>query len=723
MVIIMENILEKLKNNYSSNENFDVLERAYDLAKKAHEGQVRLSGEPYFIHPYEVANILVDLGLDLNTIAAGLLHDVMEDTIISDEEIIEQFGEQIHMLVDGVTKLTKVDYKSREEREAESFRKMFLAMAKDIRVILIKLADRLHNMRTLKFQSEKKQRMKAKETLEIYAPLAHRLGISPIKWELEDLSLQYLEPEIYNDILNKIEFSREESEQYINKIIEEIQLSIKGLGIEGEIVGRPKHIYSIYNKMVNRGIAFDDIYDKVAIRVIVDTVSDCYGVMGVLHTKWKPISGRFKDYIAIPKKNDYKSIHTTLLGENGRPFEVQIRTWEMHKQAEYGVAAHWKYKEGKQSESDLDEKISWVRELLENEDEYKDSKEFMESLKIDLFQNEVFVFTPQGDVKDLPLGATPLDFAYRIHSEVGNKCTGAKVNEKIVPLDYELQTGDVVSILTSPSKTPSRDWLKIAKTHQAKSKIRTWFKKELKDENIIKGKSMLEEEAKYRGYSFTELFKPEWISGVFRKFTLKSNDDMFAAVGYGGISTGQVLNKLIAMYKKENPTPKEIKRTNDANERKRKKKQNGGVTVKGESDMLVRYAKCCTPVPGDDIIGYITRGRGVSVHRSDCINMRDNDSEFEEHRLIEVQWAGHEKPSFKLDIEIQGDDRNGLLSDVTQLMYNLDFAIITANARRQKDKIAVIELGLMVSNKEDLDLITTKLKAIKGVNTVFRINK
>ena len=444
---------------------------------------------------------------------------------------------------------------------------------------------------------------------------------------------------------------------------------------------------------------------------------------GVLHTKFKPISGRFKDYIAIPKKNDYKSIHTTLLGENGRPFEVQIRTHEMHKQAEYGVAAHWKYKEGKESQSDLDNKISWVRELLENEDEYKDSKEFVESLKIDLFQNEVFVFTPQGDVKDLPLGATPLDFAYRIHSEVGNKCTGAKVNEKIVPLNYELQTGDVVSIMTSPSKTPSRDWLKIAKTHQAKSKIRTWFRKELKDENIIKGKSMLEEEAKYRGYSINDLLKPEWIKGVFKKFTLKSTDDMYAAVGYGGITTGQVLNKLIALYKKENPTPKEIKKSQDAVQRKRNTKNSEGVTVKGESGMLVRYAKCCTPVPGDEIVGYITRGRGVSVHRQDCTNINENDDEFEEQRLIEVAWVGQEKPSFKLDIEIQGDDRNGLLSDVTQMMYNLDFEIITAIARRHKGQMAVIELGLIVSHIEELEAITKKLKSIKGVNNVFRISK
>jgi GTP diphosphokinase / guanosine-3',5'-bis(diphosphate) 3'-diphosphatase len=719
----MENLLAKLTKTYSSNENFSVLEKAYELAKKAHAGQVRLSGEPYFIHPYEVANILIDLGLDLNTVAAGLLHDVMEDTIISDDEIIKEFGEKIYLLVDGVTKLTKVDYKSREEREAESFRKMFLAMAKDVRVILIKLADRLHNMRTLKFQSKAKQFLKATETLEIYAPLAHRLGIGPIKWELEDLALKYLEPKAYNDIINRIEFSREESEEYINKIIKQMKEGMESVNIIGEIVGRPKHIYSIYNKMVNRGIAFDDIYDKVAIRIIVDTVSDCYGVMGILHTKWKPISGRFKDYIAIPKKNDYKSIHTTLLGENGRPFEVQIRTAEMHKQAEYGVAAHWKYKEGKDAQSDLDNKISWVRELLENEDEYKDSKEFMASLKIDLFRNEVFVFTPQGDVKDLPMGATPIDFAYRIHSEVGNKCTGAKVNEKIVPLDYELQTGDVVSIITSQNKTPSRDWLKVAKTHQARSKIKAWFKKELKDENIIKGKSMLEEEAKFRGYSLKDLIKPEWVKGVFKKFMLKSNDDMYAAVGYGGITTGQVLNKLVMLYKKENVSPKSIIQSAKDIAKKKSKANSGGVTVKGESGMLVRYAKCCTPVPGDDIVGYITRGRGVSVHRSDCTNINNNDLEFEEHRLIEVAWTGQEKPSYNLDIQIRGDDRDGLLSDITQLMFTLNFSIMTANARRQKNGVAVIELGLIISNKTDLEKITKKVKEIKGVIEIIRLNK
>ena len=482
----MEDLLKKAKQNYGSEENYALLEKAFATAKKAHEGQVRLSGDPYFAHPYEVANILMDLGLDLITVAAGLLHDVMEDTTISSEELGREFGSEVLYLVDGVTKLTQVDYKSREERQAESFRKMFLAMAKDIRVIIIKLADRLHNMRTLKFQSPDKQKEKARETIEIYAPLANRLGINTIKWELEDLSLKYLEPETYYAIVDQLKSTRQEREAYINQIISQIKARLKVMRISADIAGRPKHIYSIYNKMINKDIEFEDVYDKVAVRCIVKNIKDCYGVLGILHTMWKPIPGRFKDYIAVPKKNMYQSLHTTLLGDEGRPFEVQIRTEEMHKQAEYGIAAHWKYKEGKETETDLDEKLTWVRELLEVNDEFKDSKEFMESLKIDLYQNEVFVFTPKGDVKDFPKGATPLDFAYAIHSEVGNKCTGAKVNEKIVPLDYELNTGDIISIITSPGKTPSRDWLKIVKTHQARSKIRQWFRKELKEENIEK---------------------------------------------------------------------------------------------------------------------------------------------------------------------------------------------------------------------------------------------
>jgi len=716
----MEALLKRLQDGYGTDENYKLLEEAYIFAKEAHEGQIRLSGEPYFVHPYEVANILIDLGMDIYTIAAGLLHDVMEDTQMTEKQLKDKFGQEIFMLVDGVTKLTQVDYKSREERQAESFRKMFLAMAQDIRVILIKLADRLHNMRTLKFQSPEKQIEKARETIEIYAPLAHRLGINTIKWELEDLSLRYLEPEIYYDIVERLQSTREERQAYISNVIEQIKKSIKRVKIKAEIAGRPKHIYSIYTKMTSKGIAFDDIYDKVAIRVIVKTVKDCYGVLGILHTLWKPLPGRFKDYIAVPKKNMYQSLHTTLLGEEGRPFEVQIRTEEMHKQAEFGIAAHWKYKEGKEDEDDLDEKLSWIRELLDDQEDYKDSREFLESLKIDLYKNDVFVFTPKGDVKDFPKGATPLDFAYSIHSEVGNKCTGAKVNEKIVPLDYELKTGDIISILTSPGKTPSRDWLKIAKTHQARSKIRQWFRKELKEENIVKGREMLELEAKRRGYVLKDLVKPEWVKGVFKKFMLNSVDDMYAAVGYGGITTAQILNRLVIDFVKENPVPVKKQET-DKTQQKKKSGSRDGVTVKGEHGMLIRFAKCCTPVPGDEIIGYITRGRGVSVHRKDCPNI--NEVDFEEGRIIEVEWAGEERPSYDVDIMIQADDRNGLLSDVTQLMYNLNYSIVTANARRQKDKLAVIELGLVISNIGDLDIIKKKLKSIQGVQDVYRINK
>ncbi len=717
----MEALFKRIKDSYGEEENFKLLEEAYAFAKKAHEGQVRLSGEPYFVHPYEVANILIDLGMDMYTIAAGLLHDVMEDTNMTPEQLKSKFGEEIFNLVDAVTKLTKVDYKSREDRQAESFRKMFLAMASDIRVILIKLADRLHNMRTLKFQSPEKQIEKARETIEIYAPLAHRLGINTIKWELEDLSLKYLEPEIYADITNRLQTSREEREAYLEKIITTIEKGIKRVKIKAEVFGRPKHIYSIYTKMVSKDIEFDDIYDKVAIRVIVKNIKDCYGVLGILHTMWKPIPGRFKDYIAVPKKNMYQSLHTTLLGEGGPPFEVQIRTEEMHKQAEYGIAAHWKYKEGKEDEDDLDKKLAWIRELLEDQEDYKDSREFLESLRIDLYKNDVFVFTPKGDVKDFPKGATPLDFAYSIHSEVGNKCTGAKVNEKIVPLDYEMQTGDIVSIITSPGKTPSRDWLKIVKTHQARSKIRQWFRKELKEENIVKGKDMLEQEAKRKGYHLKDLVKPDWVKGIFKRFMLNSVDDMYAAVGYGGITTNQILTKLIAMYDKENPPKAPEKTAPDQAQHRKSKATEDGVTVRGEQGMLIRFAKCCTPVPGDEIIGYITRGRGVSVHRKDCANI--NEVDFEEGRIIEVEWAGEERPSYNVEIMIIADDRNGLLSDITQLMYNLNYSIMTANARRQKDKQAVIELGLVISSVSDLDFIKKKVMNIAGVNDVFRINK
>jgi guanosine-3',5'-bis(diphosphate) 3'-pyrophosphohydrolase len=717
----MKDLVERIKQTYKDDAQYDALVLAFDFAKKAHEGQLRLSGDPYYVHPYEVAGILVELGLDIDTIIAGLLHDVMEDTVINDAEIEEIFGAEVLYLVDGVTKLTKVDYKSREERQAESFRKMFLAMAKDIRVILIKLADRLHNMRTLGFQPKEKQLEKARETIEIYAPLAHRLGINTIKWELEDLSLKFLEPDMYYEIVDKLKTTREERETYLSAIIAEIKEKIKPLNIEAEIAGRPKHIYSIYNKMHAKHIAFEDIYDKVAIRVIVDTVKDCYGVLGVLHTMWKPLANRFKDYIAVPKKNMYQSLHTTLLGDGGRPFEVQIRTEEMHKQAEYGIAAHWKYKEGTDKATDIDENLTWIRELLEDQDDYKDSKEFMESLKIDLYKNEVFVFTPKGDVKDFPKGATPLDFAYSIHSEIGNKCTGARVNERIVPLDYELQTGDIVSIITTAGKTPSRDWLKIVKTHQARTKIRQWFRKELKEENIEKGKDMLNLEAKRRGYALGDLVKPEWVKGVFKRFMLNSVDDMYAAVGYGGITTGQILNKLVATYIKENPKPVAPPKQNTAKPEKMKKSSSDGVTVKGETGMLVRYAKCCTPVPGDEIIGYITRGRGVSVHRKDCANI--NEIEFEEGRIIEVEWAGEEKPSYTVEIEIKAEDRKGLLHDITQLMYELDYSIMTAYARRQKDQVATIELGIMISSISDLETIKTKVKQLPGIQDVYRINK
>lgn len=693
------------------------VKKAFDMAQKAHEGQLRHSGEPFFTHPLAVTDIIADLGLDNTAIIAGILHDAVEDTDLTIEDVEREFNSEIVKLVDGVTKLKNYEFMSREEQQWESLRKMFLAMASDIRVVIIKLADRLHNMRTLKYQSENKQIEKAKETLEIYAPLAHRLGISTIKWELEDLSLKFLEPDAYFEIANKIASTRSEREKQINSVIAQLEEKLIDFKIKAEIEGRPKHIYSIYKKMKDKNKVFEEVYDLIAVRIIVSTIKDCYGVLGLVHTMWKPIPLRFKDYIAVPKQNMYQSLHTTLLGEDGRPFEVQIRTYDMHRTAEYGIAAHWKYKEG--DSAGMNSKLTWLKELMEWQTDMKDSKEFMETLKIDIFSDNVFVFTPKGDVKDFVNGATPLDFAYSVHSAIGNKCIGAKINGKIVTLDYKLKTGDIVEIITSKAAIgPSRDWLKIAKTTQARSKIKQWFKKELKEENIVKGKEMLEKEAKRQGYALHELLNKDWLSVLYKRFTLNSQEDMFAAVGYGAITVNQILFKLIEQYKIANKIDTDIETVNII--KKSSKGAQGDITVKGSTGLAVRFAKCCNPVPGDDIVGYITRGRGVCVHTKDCKNLREMG--VDEERLIDVAWVNNQKSSYNVEIQIIAHDRPGLMVEISQTMYNTNRDITAINARSSKNGLASISLRSNITSVDDLNDLINKLQSLKGVQEVFRVN-
>jgi len=719
-------LFEKKIEQIYGPESLEKIREAYAFAERAHEGQFRSSGEPFIVHPLEVGFILIDLGLDIDTIVAGLLHDVVEDTGVKIEELKEKFGPEVAKLVDGVTKLGKISYKSKEEQQAENLRKMFLAMAQDIRVIIIKLADRLHNLRTLEYVDEDKQREKAYETLEIYAPLAHRLGIYKIKWELEDTSLRYIDPKGYYDLVEKVAVKRREREAYIQNIIETLKKRMEETNVEGEIEGRPKHFYSIYKKMYMQHKDFEQIYDLLAIRVIVNTVKDCYGVLGIAHTLWKPIPGRFKDYIAVPKPNMYQSLHTTVIGPKGEPFEIQIRTWEMHRTAEYGIAAHWKYKEARKSSSDLDEKLAWLRQLLEWQSDLKDAREFMETLKIDLFTDEVFVFTPKGDVIDLPRGAGPLDFAYAIHSAVVNKCTGAKVNGRIVPLDYELKTGDIVEILTTSAANhgPSRDWLNIVKTSQAKNKIKQWFKKERREENIIKGKEMLEREAKRQGYTLSQLIKNEWVEAIWKKYGFHSLDDMYSAIGYGGITTNQVLLRLIDEYKKAvKSEPKDVQDLTikeGQKPQKEKKYTDKGVQVKGIGNVMIRFSKCCNPLPGDDIIGYITRGRGVSIHRTDCINLEDPF--LEKHRLIEVNWTDDKKTSYNAEIQIIANDRQGLLADITKTISEMKINVTAVNARTTRRKQVVINLTLEINGIDQLDKVMKQFKKMTDVLEVFRVN-
>jgi len=712
------------------NPNIDTAEliKAYNYAEHAHRGQYRKSGEPYFIHPVEVSLILAELEMDVHTIIGSLLHDVVEDTDVTCEEIEKMFGADVALLVDGVTKLGKIHYESKEERQAENLRKMLLAMAKDIRVILIKLADRLHNMRTLKFMTDAKKKEKATETLEIYAPIAHRLGIFRVKWELEDLALLYMYPDEYYDLVARVNKKRDERLNYITTVIENLKKAIGDVHIKCEIYGRPKNFYSIYKKMYVQHKNFEEIYDLTAVRIVVDSVKDCYGALGVVHTMWTPLPGRFKDYIATPKPNMYQSLHTTLIGDQGEPFEIQIRTYEMHRIAEYGIAAHWKYKEGDtdaNKNADMDSKLTWLRQMMELQGDLKDPQEFMESLKIDLFNNQVYVFTPDGEVIELPVGSTPVDFAYKIHSAVGNKCIGAKVNNRIVPLNYQVKNGQLVEIMTSKGANgPSRDWLKFVITTQAKNRIKHWFKKERREDNISNGRDMLERDIRRAGFKPPDLVRVEWVKPIIERLGMNSIDDLYAAIGYGGIMLAQVTPKLKDLYNKEQKDRLKEEATIEdiveVKEEKKKKRRSGdGVTVKGTDNLLVRFAKCCNPVPGDEIIGFITRGRGVTIHRADCNNFERNDDT--PNRFIEVAWNIDKDQNFTTDIQIIAPDRKGLLGEVTILISEASLVVTGVNAKITKNNVAIINLTIEIPNIEQLDKVIRKIRSMPDVIDVKRM--
>ncbi|WP_216829109.1 RelA/SpoT family protein [Alkalihalobacterium elongatum] len=724
----IDQLFEKAER-YLSEKDMVFIKKAYAYAEEAHSEQYRKSGEPYIHHPIQVAGILVELGMDPDTIAAAFLHDVVEDTDVTIDELKEAFNSEVAMLVDGVTKLGKIKYKSKEEQQAENHRKMFVAMAKDIRVILIKLADRLHNMRTLKHLPPEKQRRISNETLEIFAPLAHRLGISTIKWELEDTALRYLDPQQYYRIVNLMKKKRAEREQYVDEVVNRIRANLNDINVSADISGRPKHIYSIYRKMALQNKQFNEIYDLLAVRIIVKNIKDCYAVLGVIHTCWKPMPGRFKDYIAMPKANMYQSLHTTVLGPNGDPLEVQIRSEEMHRIAEFGVAAHWAYKEGTHVGNDdesLETKLTWFREIIEFQNDSQDAQEFMESLKIDLFSDMVFVFTPKGDVIELPRGSVPLDFAYRIHSEIGNRCIGAKVNGKMVPLDHELKTGDIIEIMTSKhSYGPSQDWIKITQSSHAKNKIRQWFKKERREENVTKGKEVIEREVKALDLDPKDVITADNLAEVAQKFSFAGEEDMFAAVGYGGMSPKQIVNRLAEKFKKELGQEQEERSLAQAVAEIQtlapKKKTSTGVTVKGVDNLLIRLSKCCNPVPGDDIIGYITKGRGVSIHRTDCPNVLTEEAKT---RLLEVEWeANHlENKNYNVDIEITGFDRNGLLNQVLHAVTESRTTINAVSGRSDhRNKVATIHMTILIQNVDHLHKVVEKIKQLPHIYSVRRI--
>ena len=719
---------------YHPSTDISMIEKAYKVASEAHEGQKRKSGEPYIIHPLCVAIILADLELDKETIVAGLLHDAVEDTWMTYEEVEKEFGSEVALLVDGVTKLGQLSYSAdKVEVQAENLRKMFLAMAKDIRVILIKLADRLHNMRTLQYMRAEKQQEKARETMDIYAPIAMRLGISKIKVELDDLSLKYLKPDVYYDLVHKVALRKSEREQFVGAIVKEVKKHMDDANIKAQVDGRVKHFFSIYKKMVNQDKTIDQIYDLFAVRILVDTVKDCYAALGVIHEMYKPIPGRFKDYIAMPKPNMYQSLHTTLIGPNGQPFEIQIRTYEMHRTAEYGIAAHWKYKESSDGKAPVgkseEEKLNWLRQILEWQRDMSDNKEFMSLLKndLDLFADSVYCFTPQGDVKTLPSGSTPVDFAYSVHSAVGNKMVGARVNGKLVPIEYEIKNGDRIEIITSQnSQGPSRDWLKLVKSTQAKNKINQWFKKELKEDNILKGKEMLAQYARAKGFKIANYTKTQYLEAVLRKYGFRDWDSVLAAIGHGGLKEGQVFNKLVEAYDKENKknlTDEQVlEAASETQEKLHIAKSKSGIVVKGIHDVAVRFSKCCNPIPGDEIVGFVTRGRGITIHRTDCVNVL-NMSETDRTRLIEAEWQQpdtKEKEKYMAEIQVYANNRTGLLVDLSKIFTERKIDLRSINSRTSKQEKATISMSFEIGSKEELRSLIEKIRQVESVIDVER---
>ena len=718
---------------YHPSDDISLIEKAYRVAAEAHEGQVRKSGEPYIIHPLCVAIILADLELDKESIAAGLLHDVVEDTIMTEEELTREFGAEVALIVDGVTKLGQLSYSAdKVEEQAENLRKMFLAMARDIRVILVKLADRLHNMRTLKYMKPEKQKEKARETMDIYAPIAQRLGISKVKVELDDLSLKYLKPDVYYDLVHQINQKKDVRQRFVNGIVADVKKHIDEAGIEAQVSGRVKHFFSIYKKMVNQDKTLDQIYDLFAVRIIVETVKDCYAALGVIHEMYTPIPGRFKDYIAMPKQNMYQSLHTTLIGPNGQPFEIQIRTFEMHRTAEYGIAAHWKYKEasdGKKSGPEQEEaKLNWLRQILEWQQDMSDNREFMSLLKsdLDLFTDNVYCFSPAGDVKTLPAGSCTIDFAYTIHSAVGNKMVGARVNGKLVPIETELHNGDRVAIITSQnSRGPSRDWLKVVKSTQAKNRINQWFRQELKEDNIIKGKEMLNSYAKLKGKTLGVYLKPPYMEAVMRKYGFRDWDSVLAAIGHGGLKEGQVLNKLLEVWEKEHKqeiTDREVLEAAAENRGDMPARAGkGGITVHGIHDVAVRFSKCCSPIPGDEIVGFVTRGRGITIHRTDCINIM-NLPESERARLIEAEWQPEPDSGqrYTVEINIYANNRTGLLVDISRIFTERKIDLSAMNVRTSKQGTATIDMTFDVNSKEELNSLVEKIRQVESVIDIER---
>ena len=723
----IKDIIDKVKKNKRWPDT-KIIQKAYNYAVSKHGDQKRKSGEPYMIHPVDVAYTIAEIGLDEKTICAALLHDVVEDTDATYDDLKNEFGQEVAEMVDGVTKLKQIQYASIEEHQVENYRKMFLAMGKDIRVIIIKLADRLHNMRTLEFLKRDRQIAISQETMQLYAPLANRLGLYAMKWELEDLGFKYLHPEEYAELIKGIEQKREQRLKFIEKIMNDIRVQLKKQKIEAEVTGRAKHLYSIYRKMIRDNKTLDQIYDLFALRIIVNSVKDCYAALGVVHEMYNPMPGRFKDYIAVPKPNMYQSIHTTLLGEKGTPFEVQIRTWDMHRIAEYGIAAHWAYKEanygskkGQKVVSVQEDKLAWLRETLEWQQEMQDPQQFLETLKTELFEDEVYVFTPKGAIKVLPRGATPIDFAYSIHAEIGNHMTGAKINSKMVPIITPIKNGDIIEIITSEnSKGPSMDWLKFVKSTSAKNRIQQWFKKERKAENIEKGKESIERELKRIGISHADLFKTEYINPMLDRYKYKNLEEMYAAVGFGSMSATKIIARMLIEYRKEHKedTIEEKIEELETNKNRNTKPSSSGIIVKGIDNCLVKLSKCCNPLPGDEIIGYITKGRGVSVHRKDCVNI--NELLKEENRIIDVQWYNEEKVKYTVEIEIFANDRNGLLADIVQKINESKAKILGVNAKATKERIAVTEVTIEVDSLDSLNKI---IRELRKIDSVYEVNR